>query len=114
MSAGRVETRTEYDAERSVVRVVVRDNGPGIAADQIQTLFSPFVSTKRSRGTGLGLPVSEKILKEHGGRILVESTPGQGACFTLELPAVPAESAAALGDRPAPGGVFPGRSRRVG
>ena len=101
--AGRVEARTEYDADRSMVRVVVRDNGPGIAPDQVQTLFSPFLSTKKSRGTGLGLPVSEKILKEHGGRIHVESTPGQGACFTLELPAVLAESMppAATGQHPA-------------
>ena len=54
----------------------------------MELLFSPFVSTKKSRGTGLGLPVSHKILHEHGGRILVESEPGQGATFTLELPAV--------------------------
>jgi len=90
---GRVEVSTEYASDGSAVRVVVRDNGPGIPPDQVQSLFSPFVSTKKSRGTGLGLPVSEKILKEHGGRIIVESKPGQGACFTLELPAVAADSA---------------------
>jgi len=90
---GRVEISTEYASDHSVVRVAVRDNGPGIAPDQVSSLFSPFVSTKKSRGTGLGLPVSEKILKEHGGRIVVQSDPGQGACFTLELPAVAADSA---------------------
>ena len=70
------------------MQIEIRDTGPGIAADQMDKLFSPFVSTKKSRGTGLGLPVSQKILTEHGGKITVESLPGQGACFTLELPAV--------------------------
>ena len=69
------------------MRIVVDDNGPGIPADQMEHLFSPFVSSKKSRGTGLGLPVSQKILSEHGGRILVHSEPGQGCRFTLELPA---------------------------
>jgi signal transduction histidine kinase len=54
----------------------------------VEKLFSPFVSTKKGRGTGLGLPVSQKILAEHGGRIQVRSEPGRGACFILELPAV--------------------------
>ena len=77
-----------YLPEQNVVQIEIRDTGPGIAADQMDKLFSPFVSTKKSRGTGLGLPVSQKILAEHGGKITVESLPGQGACFTLELPAV--------------------------
>jgi signal transduction histidine kinase len=85
---GRVAVTTRYLPEQSVVQIEIRDTGPGIAADQMDTLFSPFVSTKKSRGTGLGLPVSQKILTEHGGKISVESLPGQGACFTLELPAV--------------------------
>jgi signal transduction histidine kinase len=84
----RVSATTRYLPEQSVVRIEIRDTGPGIAADQMDKLFSTFVSTKKSRGTGLGLPVSQKILTEHGGRITVESPPGQGACFTLELPAV--------------------------
>ena len=70
------------------MQIEVEDNGPGIPADQMDHLFSPFVSSKKSRGTGLGLPVSQKILNEHGGRILVDSVPGRGARFTLELPAV--------------------------
>ncbi len=81
-----VETRRL--ADQSAVEIEVRDTGPGIAADQLDTLFSPFISSKKSRGTGLGLPVSQKILSEHGGKITVENLPGHGACFTLEFPAV--------------------------
>lgn len=84
---GRVEVGTQYSAEEAMARVTVSDNGPGIPADQMEHLFSPFVSTKKSRGTGLGLPVSQKILSEHGGRIVVQSEPGRGCLFTLELPA---------------------------
>jgi signal transduction histidine kinase len=84
----RVTVVTRYLAEQSAAQIEIRDTGPGIAADLMDKLFSPFVSTKKSRGTGLGLPVSQKILAEHGGKISVESLPGQGACFTLELPAV--------------------------
>jgi signal transduction histidine kinase len=85
---GRVEVGSLYLAERGLIQIEVRDDGPGIPADQVEKLFSPFVSTKKGRGTGLGLPVSQKILAEHGGRIQVRSEPGRGACFILELPAV--------------------------
>ncbi len=85
---GRVRVRAEYLGDEGTVRIVVEDNGPGIPADQMETLFSPFVSTKGARGTGLGLPVSQKILGEHGGQIRVDSEPGQGAHFTFDLPAV--------------------------
>ena len=86
--SGRVVVRTEYSAEKSTVWISVEDNGPGIPVEEMDQLFSPFVSTKKSRGTGLGLPVSQKIIQEHGGRILVHSDPGSGSRFTLELPAV--------------------------
>ncbi len=86
--SGRVVVRSEYSAEKSTLWIVVEDNGPGIPPEEMDQLFSPFVSTKKGRGTGLGLPVSQKILSEHGGRILVESHPGTGCRFTLELPAV--------------------------
>jgi len=83
----RVEVATQFSAQEGVARIIVEDNGPGIPPDQIEYLFSPFVSSKKSRGTGLGLPVSRKILSEHGGRILVQSEPEHGSRFMLELPA---------------------------
>ena len=91
---GQIKAATRYLPAEKLVRIIIEDNGPGIPADQMEHLFSPFISSKKSRGTGLGLPVSQKILGEHGGRIMVESEPGQGCRFTLELPATlpPAES----------------------
>ncbi len=87
-SGARVEVATQYLPDQSLVQVVVADNGEGIPPDQLPMIFQLFVSGKGSRGTGLGLPVSEKILKEHGGRILVESQRDQGSRFVLEFPAV--------------------------
>jgi signal transduction histidine kinase/pSer/pThr/pTyr-binding forkhead associated (FHA) protein len=84
---GRVDVRIEYAPGDPTVRIVVADNGEGIAPDDLKRIFSVFESRKGARGTGLGLPVSQKILREHGGDIQVESTPGQGSKFTLELPA---------------------------
>ncbi len=86
-TSGQVRVKTEYRAEQSVVNIIVEDNGPGIPREQMDQLFSPFVSSKKGRGTGLGLPVSQKILNEHGGNIHVHSAPGRGSRFTLALPA---------------------------
>ncbi len=86
-----VEVSIEYALGDRTVRIVVADNGEGIAPDDIKKIFSVFESRKRARGTGLGLPVSQKILREHGGDIHVESTLGIGSKFILELPALAAE-----------------------
>jgi signal transduction histidine kinase len=74
------------DPEDNWVRLLVLDNGVGIAAQQVNDIFKPFVSTKGARGTGLGLAVSRKILREHGGDIIVQSQPGKGSKFILRLP----------------------------
>jgi len=65
----------------------VRDTGEGVAPEHIPHLFAPFFTTKDpGRGTGLGLAVCAEIAARHGGRITVESVPGQGSTFKLELP----------------------------
>jgi signal transduction histidine kinase/pSer/pThr/pTyr-binding forkhead associated (FHA) protein len=84
---GRVEVSTQYSHEERMARVQVVDNGSGIEKEDLDKIFAVFVSRKGGRGTGLGLPVSQKILQEHGGRIRVESQPGKGSRFTLEFPA---------------------------
>ncbi len=86
--AGKVHVSTSYSLEDARIRVIVSDDGPGMPSDEMATLFRPFFSSKKGRGTGLGLPVSQKILNEHGGRISVVSQSGHGSRFTLELPAV--------------------------
>ncbi len=67
------------------VQVAVKDLGPGIEAERLELLFQPFYTTKDS-GMGMGLAVSSAIVKEHGGRIWAENSPGGGACFTFTLP----------------------------
>jgi signal transduction histidine kinase len=84
---GRVVVSTAHLPEEKLLEIIVEDNGVGIPPEDIEKIFTIFVSQKGNRGTGLGLPVSQKILKEHGGRIRVESTPGEGSKFILELPA---------------------------
>jgi signal transduction histidine kinase len=73
-------------AEEGWARVVVLDNGAGIGPEKLADIFKPFVSTKGAKGTGLGLAVSRKILREHGGDIVVQSHAGVGSKFTLRLP----------------------------
>jgi len=68
------------------VSVTVSDNGEGMTPETIAEIFNLFVSTKGARGTGLGLTVSRKILREHGGDIRVTSVPGEGSTFVLEFP----------------------------
>ena len=70
--------------------VEVADSGPGIPADDLPHLFDPFFTTKPiGEGTGLGLAISHGIVSNHGGRIEVESRPGEGACFRVVLPRKP-------------------------
>jgi PAS domain S-box-containing protein len=80
-----VEAETEWDGRQVLVRV--RDNGPGIPEDQIERIFDPFFTTRDpSEGTGLGLSIAFDIVREHNGKLEVESTHGHGACFTVRLP----------------------------
>jgi signal transduction histidine kinase/pSer/pThr/pTyr-binding forkhead associated (FHA) protein len=83
---GKVGVQALLEPDGAWAKVIVLDNGPGVPADQAEAIFKPFVSTKGSRGTGLGLPVSRKILREHGGDILVQSVPEKGSKFTCRLP----------------------------
>jgi len=84
----RVSVSVVWTPDAPTVRIQIQDNGHGIEECEIPRIFQVFSSTKGSRGTGLGLPVSQKIVREHGGSILVRSRPGQGALFTIELPAI--------------------------
>jgi signal transduction histidine kinase len=69
------------------LEICVEDNGPGIPADVMPHIFDPFFSTKGAKGTGLGLAITRKIINEHGGELVVESSPMGGAAFCVHLPA---------------------------
>ncbi len=81
------QTRISSYASNLSVRLVIKDNGPGIAAENLRRIFDPFFTTKEvGKGTGLGLSLCYGIIKEHGGNIYAESQPGDGAAFIIELP----------------------------
>ncbi len=81
-----VKVGTRRDPEAGWVRILVLDNGLGIPPEKVTEIFKPFVSSKGAKGTGLGLAVSRKILREHGGDIVVNSQPGKWTQFILRLP----------------------------
>ena len=84
----RVETRAAGSAaDEGMATVIVSDTGSGINSKDLKKIFDPFYTTKTlNRGTGLGLAVSYGIIREHSGTMSVESTPGQGTSFRIDLP----------------------------
>jgi signal transduction histidine kinase len=85
---GRLTLTTKHAGDRALVTIA--DSGPGIPAAEQERIFKTFVTT-RADGTGLGLPISQRIITSHGGQISVDSTPGRGAAFTVALPLPEAE-----------------------
>jgi signal transduction histidine kinase len=68
----------------AAVGLSIRDTGKGIKREDIKNIFKPFFTTKE-RGVGLGLPICQRIVKSHGGRLRVKSIPGQGSIFYIRL-----------------------------
>jgi signal transduction histidine kinase len=86
-----VNVLLEHDVPLSVALVTVADSGQGIAPEHLDRVFDRFWRADRAHsredgGSGLGLAVAKSLVEAHGGRIWAESTPGQGATFTFELP----------------------------
>jgi signal transduction histidine kinase len=93
---GRIETSVAASADGRMVRLTIRDTGPGIPAEILPRIFDPFFTTKEvGQGTGLGLAITYGIIQEHGGTIHAANPPGGGASFVIELPAVVRESGTA-------------------
>jgi signal transduction histidine kinase len=89
---GRGQVEIRLTTASGQARVDVKDNGPGISRDQHETIFEKFrqggdSAAGKPRGTGLGLPISRRIVEHFGGRLWVESQPGHGATFSFVLPA---------------------------
>ncbi|MDF1580553.1 MAG: ATP-binding protein [Desulfuromonadales bacterium] len=87
-NGGTLSVRTSLAESTSgkVVRIEIEDTGSGIAADQLDKIFTPFYTSK-TQGTGLGLPICRQLLEQHDGAIWADSKVGEGTTFILELPA---------------------------
>jgi len=104
-AAGRIVLRARLRGDGRAILAQVVDDGPGIPAEALPRVFEPFYTTKIvGMGTGLGLSVSYGIVQEHGGRLTVDSRPGE-TTFTLELPVT---EAAAVSAAPRERRVFDG------
>lgn len=80
-----IRVGTKLDSAARAVRIEVGDSGPGIRAEHLPRMFE-FMFTTKPQGHGFGLPTSHRSIENHGGHISVESPPGKGAQFTIELP----------------------------
>ncbi len=99
----RLTVATRYDGARKRVRIDVADTGPGIPDDVRAKVFEAFFTTKPlGEGTGLGLSLCRNIVEEHGGTLEVDSEPGQGATFAIEVPVGTPPGAAATRATTAP------------
>ncbi len=83
---GTLTVGAKLEADAGAVVLTVTDSGTGIEAAEIDKIFQPFYTAKKRRGLGLGLPICERIVKNHGGEIKVQSRPGVGTTFEIHLP----------------------------
>jgi two-component system, NtrC family, sensor kinase len=80
-----VTSRSIAHGAVDLAQIEIRDTGIGIPKDQLDSIFNPFFTTK-DKGTGLGLAIANQIISEHGGSVSVDSKPGKGTTFTVNLP----------------------------
>jgi polar amino acid transport system substrate-binding protein len=86
-SKGYIQVETKLNREKDEIIVDIEDNGKGIDDKSLKNIFDPFFTTKRDKGgTGLGLSITYGIIKEHQGRIDVDSRLGQGTKFSIHIP----------------------------
>jgi signal transduction histidine kinase len=76
----------QLDGTAPMAVITVADTGFGIAETDLAKIFQPFFTAKKRRGIGLGLPICQRIVKNHGGKIAVESQPGKETVFKIHLP----------------------------
>lgn len=99
MDLGEKERRIEVtlrERNRKFVEIFFRDTGPGIPAEELERIFSPFFTTKQ-KGTGLGLAICRRLIDSQGGSIQARNHPSGGAEFVIHLPLGPSESRAGMG-----------------
>jgi signal transduction histidine kinase len=101
-AGGTLTVRTSHRS--GAVRLEVTDTGDGLTPEECARLFTPYYTNKR-HGTGLGLAIVQSVISDHGGRIEVESAPGAGATFRIELP---------MEQKISPAGTIPAEERPAG
>jgi PAS domain S-box-containing protein len=84
-NGGTLSVKTSYDPDEPLIRIGIADTGGGIGKEVLDRLFEPFFTTK-PRGTGLGLPITKRLIEQHGGSISVRSAPETGTTFEISLP----------------------------
>jgi two-component system sensor histidine kinase HydH len=84
-NGGTLTVRTWHSEETEEAVVEFGDTGPGISSKAMHNIFNPYYTTK-PRGTGLGLPITHRIIKAHKGKIELRNKDGGGAVFTIKLP----------------------------
>jgi PAS domain S-box-containing protein len=91
--SGKIHLAASFNPATDRIQITVRDNGPGMTEESRRRCLEPFYTTKtRGLSTGLGLALVNGLVKGCGGQITIDSTPGQGSLFTLDLPAVQSTS----------------------
>ena len=85
--------RLVFRLQKDCIHFDVSDTGVGMDKEIQKNLFTPLFSSKGDKGTGLGLFIANKIVAQHGGKIDVKSTPGQGSLFSVKIPKKPPASA---------------------
>jgi len=85
LNGGTVRVSARYESDAAQIRLLIQDNGPGIAPELLEKIWRPFFTTKAA-GTGLGLAIVRRIVWEHGGDIACTSAEGQGTGFQIVLP----------------------------
>jgi len=84
---GHITIQTRHDQTNNSIAICIEDNGPGISADELRQVFNPFFTTKPvGQGTGIGLTISERVVKRNGGKIILDTTEGEGTIVTIFLP----------------------------
>jgi len=82
---GTLTVKTSYNVSENSIQVIISDTGKGIEKELIEEIFNPFFTTK-PKGTGLGLPITKRLIEQHGGSISFKNNPDRGAAFTVSLP----------------------------
>ena len=85
-NGGAITLGATFDPTKDMFSLTFADEGGGIAPEEVGKIFQPYFTTKEA-GIGLGLAITERIIREHGGEISVESEPGVGTVFNVRLPA---------------------------